>query len=236
MSVSRRIYPFKPNTMQTKIVDWGLVPYQKAWEKQHEIFYAQLERKQTSLPTQEDTIIFCEHPHVYTIGKSGEDSNMLMDATRLSELGATLYHIDRGGDITYHGPGQIVCYPIIDLERYGLNVRTYVSLLEDCVIDVCDSYGLKASRLDCARGIWIDAEGNNARKICAIGVRASRYITMHGLAFNVNTDLNFFNYINPCGFKDKGVTSLEQELGRKLDMKEVKQKLAASLNKHFHFK
>lgn len=222
--------------MQTKIVDWGLVPYQKAWEKQHEIFYAQLERKQTSLPTQEDTIIFCEHPHVYTIGKSGEDSNMLMDATRLSELGATFYHIDRGGDITYHGPGQVVCYPIIDLERYKLNVRSYVSLLEECVIEICESYGLHATRMDGARGIWIDANGSSARKICAIGVRASRYITMHGLAFNVNTDLKFFDYINPCGFKDKGVTSLEQELGHKVNMEEVKQKLAASINKHFQLK
>ncbi len=222
--------------MQTKIVDWGLVPYPKAWEKQHEIFYAQLERKQTSLPTQEDTIIFCEHPHVYTLGKSGNDSNLLIDTASLTKLGATFYRIDRGGDITYHGPGQVVCYPIIDLERYHLNLRSYVYLLEECVIEVCESYNLHATRIDSARGIWIDGNGPNARKICAIGVRSSRYITMHGLAFNVNTDLKFFDYINPCGFKDKGVTSLQKELNKKIDISEVKQRLAASINKHFQLK
>lgn len=222
--------------MQTKIVDWGLVPYPKAWEKQHEIFYAQLERKQTSLPTQEDMIIFCEHLHVYTLGKSGNDSNLLIDTASLTKLGATFYRIDRGGDITYHGPGQVVCYPIIDLERYHLNLRSYVHLLEECVIEVCESYNLHATRIDSARGIWIDGNGPNARKICAIGVRSSRYITMHGLAFNVNTDLKFFDYINPCGFKDKGVTSLQKELNKKIDISEVKQRLAASINKHFQLK
>ncbi|MFA6831680.1 MAG: lipoyl(octanoyl) transferase LipB [Bacteroidaceae bacterium] len=208
--------------MKTIFTDWGLTPYRDAWQKQQDYFYAQVHRKQQKLNMGENVIIFCEHPHVYTLGHSGNEENMLMYPDQLEKIHAEFVRIDRGGDITYHGPGQLVCYPILDLESFNLSIRNYINKLEEIVINVCNFYKIKTTRLEGCTGVWIDAKGTKARKICAIGVRSSRYITMHGLAFNINTDLNYFSFINPCGFVDKGVTSLQKELGQKVSMSEVK--------------
>lgn len=203
-----------------KIENWNTIPYSEAWQRQTELFDALVAAKQTGNPY-DNRIVFCRHPHVYTLGRSGKENNMLLSEEQLQKIGATLYHIDRGGDITYHGPGQLVCYPIINLEDYHLGLKEYVHLLEEVVIRVCASYGIEAGRLNGATGVWLDGETSRARKICAIGVRSSHFVTMHGFAFNVNTDLRYFSYIHPCGFIDKGVTSLQKELGREIDMDEV---------------
>jgi lipoyl(octanoyl) transferase len=214
--------------MKTQTVDWGVTEYSEAWQRQEEMFNTLLEAK---LAGKEyvNSIILCEHPHVYTLGRSGKESNMLLSEERLKAIGATLFHIDRGGDITYHGPGQLVCYPIINLEEFSLGLRQYIGVLEQAVINVCGSYGIEAGRLEGATGVWLDAHSPRARKICAIGVRSSRFVTMHGLALNVNTDLRYFSYINPCGFIDKGVTSLSRELGVDVPMAEVKRRLDSEL-------
>lgn len=200
--------------------DWGIVPYEIAWKRQEELFnslvYSKLEKSSYT-----NHIVFVEHPHVYTIGKSGKESNMLMSNSFIESIGASIYHIDRGGDITYHGPGQIVCYPIINIEEFDLKLRDYIYQIEQAVIETCAHYGIEATRVDGATGVWLDKGKSSERKICAIGVRCSHFVTMHGLAFNINTDLNYFSYINPCGFFDKGVTSLQKELGHEVDIKEV---------------
>ncbi|MBQ6037514.1 MAG: lipoyl(octanoyl) transferase LipB [Bacteroidaceae bacterium] len=211
--------------------DWGLVPYAEAWKRQTVLFEALVEAKKQGKST-DGRIITCQHPHVYTIGRSGKEQNMLMSEQQLQRIGATYYHIDRGGDVTYHGPGQLVCYPILDLENYGLGLKGYVHLLEEAVISVCASYGIPAGRVEKATGVWLDGDGPKARKICAIGVRSSHYCTMHGLALNVNTDLRYFSYINPCGFVDKGVTSLQKELGREVSFEEVRERLLYELKKY----
>lgn len=210
--------------MKTTVTDWGLIPYSEAWSRQTEWFDALVHAKLNGEPY-ENHIILCEHPHVYTLGRSGKENNMLLGEEQLKAIGATLYHIDRGGDITYHGPGQLVCYPILNLEEFGLGLKEYVHLLEEAVIHVCASYGIEAGRLEKATGVWLEGATPRARKICAIGVRSSHYVTMHGLALNVNTDLRYFSYIHPCGFIDKGVTSLHKELGREVPMEEVKERL-----------
>lgn len=210
--------------MKTSVVDWGLIPYSDSWTRQTEWFDALVHAKLNG-KSYENRIVLCEHPHVYTLGRSGKENNMLLGEEQLTAIGATLYHIDRGGDITYHGPGQLVCYPIINLEDFGLGLKEYVHLLEEAVIRVCATYGINAGRLEKATGVWLDGDSPRARKICAIGVRSSHYVTMHGLAFNINTDLRYFSYINPCGFIDKGVTSLQKELGREVSMDEVKHRL-----------
>lgn len=214
--------------MKTQIEDWGLIAYQEAWDKQTHLFDDVIQAKE-NCAEYTNRIILCEHPHVYTLGRSGHEANMLVNNERLKQLGATFYHIDRGGDITYHGPGQLVCYPIINLEEFALGLREYVHLLEEAVIRVCASYGIQAGRVEKATGVWLEGDTPSARKICAIGVRSSRFVTMHGLAFNVNTDLTYFNYINPCGFVDKGVTSLQKELGHAVDMEVVKKQLSSTL-------
>lgn len=214
--------------MKTTVVDWNLIPYAEAWKKQEQMFDSLVEDKQHG-KEYTNTIVLCEHPHVYTLGRSGKEQNMLISEQQLQKIGATLFHIDRGGDITYHGPGQIVCYPILNLEDFSLGLRDYIHLLEEAVINVCASYGIQAGRLDKATGVWLDSHGPRARKICAIGVRSSHFVTMHGLAFNVNTDLRYFSYINPCGFVDKGVTSIQQELGRMIQIDVVKQQLVSEL-------
>lgn len=208
--------------------DWGLIAYDQSWERQTELFNAVISAKREGKPYQNE-VIFCEHPHVYTLGRSGKENNMLLGEEQLKAIHATLYHIDRGGDITYHGPGQLVGYPILDLEQFKLGLKEYIHLLEEAIICVCASYGIQAGRLDKATGVWLDGHKSTARKICAIGVRSSHYVTMHGLALNVNTDLRYFGYINPCGFMDKGVTSLQKELGYELPMNEVKEKLKTQL-------
>lgn len=216
--------------MKTIVVDWNLISYSEAWQQQTEWFDALVHAKQNG-GEYENRIILCQHPHVYTLGRSGKANNMLLGEDQLGAINATLYHIDRGGDITYHGPGQLVCYPILNLEEFGLGLKVYVHLLEEAVINVCASYGIAAARLDKSTGVWLEGDTPRARKICAIGVRSSHYVTMHGLAFNVNTDLRYFSYINPCGFIDKGVTSLQQELGREVSMDEVKVRLQQQILK-----
>ena len=211
------------------IEDWGLIDYAQAWQRQEALFNLRLQQKASGEAEAIDRIILCEHFHVYTLGRSGKAANMLISEEQLRRIGASFFHIDRGGDITYHGPGQLVCYPILDLERYGLGLKDYIHLIEEAVIRICAYYGIKAGRLEKATGVWIDAHGPLARKICAIGVRSSRYVTMHGLALNVCNDLRYFSYINPCGFVDKGVTSLSQELHREVTVQEVKQLLGEIL-------
>lgn len=212
--------------MSTKIdyINWGLIEYKEAFEKQEELFSNSIQRKKNGSPT-DNYLIFCEHPHVYTLGKSGNEQNMLVDVIQLQAKNATFFRTNRGGDITYHGPGQVVGYPIFDLESFSLGLKQYIHLIEECIINLLKQYGVESTRFDGATGVWLDVDTKYARKICAIGVRSSRYVTMHGFALNVNTQLEYFNYINPCGFVDKGVTSLEKELGEKVDMEMLKEKL-----------
>lgn len=210
--------------------DIGIKDYKETWDFQEQMFQQVLEAKvnrQKTVGQIPGYLIFVEHPHVYTLGKSGAESNLLIQENFLKSIGASYYKINRGGDITYHGPGQVVGYPILDLEQLKLGVKEYVHCLEDVIIQTLKDYGISSSRMDGATGVWLDSNTNRARKICAIGVRISRYVTMHGFAFNVNTDLGYFNYINPCGFQDKGVTSLQKELNRPVDFTEIKNKLKA---------
>jgi lipoyl(octanoyl) transferase len=206
-----------------------MLDYKVAWDRQRDLFDRGVALKSFVEP-QEPTsfiqrFILCEHPHVYTLGKNGQRDNLLIRDDFLQKINASYYHIDRGGDITYHGPGQIVGYPILDLEQLHLSLKEYIACIEEMIIRVMDEYGIKTSRLQGATGVWLDVNGKNPRKICAIGVHVSRYVTMHGFALNVNTDLSYFSYINPCGFVDKGVTSMEKELHQSISMDEIKQKL-----------
>ena len=213
-----------------EFIDWGLLDYQKAWEHQDAIFEKTVALKTknrtegTSLPTP-NSLIFCEHPHVYTLGKSGKPENLLLSDQGLIEKQATYYKINRGGDITYHGPGQIVGYPILDLDNFFTDIHLYLRTLEEAVILTLKDYKISAGRYPGFTGVWLDADNDKARKICALGVRCSRWVTMHGFAFNVNTDLDYFNNIVPCGIDDKDVTSMQKELGHALDMDEVKDRL-----------
>ncbi len=208
--------------------DLGLISYKEAWDYQETLFNQLMSYKISGNGEQDPAnyLLFCEHPAVFTLGKSGKENNLLINEALLKEKKIEFFRINRGGDITFHGPGQIVGYPILDLEKYGLGIKSYIHLLEEAVILLLKNYGITASRLEGATGVWLDADiPARARKICAIGVRASRHITMHGFAFNVNTDLSYYSYINPCGFVDKGVTSLEKETGTKLDFNKVKEEL-----------
>lgn len=215
---------------KTHFVDWGSVDYKEAWERQEKIFAETLVIKQnnrtnnTEVPTP-NYLIFTEHPHVYTLGKSGHEEYLLLDEAGLKEKDAKFYKINRGGDITYHGPGQIVGYPILDLDNFFTDIHLYLRTLEEAIILTLSDYGIVAGRYEGYTGVWLDADNEKARKICALGVRASRWVTMHGFAFNVNADLKYFGHIIPCGIDDKDVTSMERELGRKLDLEEVKMKL-----------
>ena len=210
--------------------DWGLMDYQAAWDKQEVIFAATVDLKTqnrnngTELPVP-NHLIFVEHPHVYTLGKSGKPENLLLDEAGLKQNNASYHKINRGGDITYHGPGQLVGYPILDLDNFFTDIHLYLRTLEEAVILTLADYGIPSGRYAGFTGVWLDADNEKARKICALGVRCSRWVTMHGLAFNVNTDLNYFKNIIPCGIDDKDVTSMKRELGFKLDMEEVKLKL-----------
>jgi lipoyl(octanoyl) transferase len=203
----------------------GLIDYKEAWDLQEKTLRAVVDEKLASPEgggPSSQVVFFCEHPHVFTLGRSGKNQNLLIPDGFLERIHASFYRIDRGGDITYHGPGQIVGYPVLDLEARGIKVREYVWKLEESVIRTLDHYSLHGERLKGATGVWLDAGvPGKTRKICAIGVRVSRYVTMHGFAFNVNTDLNYFQYINPCGYTDKGVTSLKNEMGRNVDMREA---------------
>jgi lipoyl(octanoyl) transferase len=180
-------------------------------------------------------LLFCEHPHVYTLGKSGKPEHLLIDAETRQHLGIEYFHINRGGDITYHGPGQITGYPIFDLEKFKPDILWYLRCIEDAIINYLATYGIEAGRSEGETGVWLGVGTDNPRKICALGVRLSRWITMHGFAFNVNTDLSYFGHIVPCGIQDKGVTSLAAELGHELDMAQVKQDVLKHLAAVFEF-
>jgi len=199
------------------------MPYREVWDYQEKLYGEMMARKVSGEKVFPGHLLFCEHPPVFTLGKSGSKENLLISEQMLAQRGIEFFHTNRGGDITFHGPGQIVGYPILDLEQLNLGIKSYIWKLEESVILVLKEFGVTAGRLKGATGVWIDAEiSSKARKICAIGVKAGRHITMHGFAFNVNTDLSFYHYINPCGLIDKGVTSLERELGNVQDMGEVK--------------
>jgi lipoyl(octanoyl) transferase len=203
--------------------DLGLIPYRSAWDYQEKLYGELMSRKLSGEKSFPGYLLFCEHPPVFTLGKSGSRENLLVNEEMLAQRGIEFYRINRGGDITFHGPGQIVGYPILDLEQLNLGIRSYIEKLEESVILVLKEYGIFAGRLPGATGVWLDPESPSAaRKICAIGVKAGRHITMHGFAFNVNTDLSYYRYINPCGFVDKGVTSMEKELGAVQDIEKVK--------------
>mgnify|MGYP000527747918 CR=1 FL=1 len=231
--------------MNKKVVfeDLGLVEYQKAWDYQTELFEKTVAMKIENRKREEQAqsltpnyLIFCTHPHVYTLGKSGDQANLLLDEKGLEDKSATFYKINRGGDITYHGPGQIVGYPILDLDNFFTDIHKYLRFLEEAVILTLADYGVVASRVDGLTGVWIDGEDPaKARKICALGVKSSRWVTMHGFAFNVNTDLSLFNNIIPCGIDDKAVTSMQNELGKEVDIEEVKHKLLINLSNLFDF-
>ncbi|MCX2744509.1 lipoyl(octanoyl) transferase LipB [Mangrovivirga sp. M17] len=222
---------------EVQIIDWGLIDYQQAWDQQEVMFKRSVDQKiaNRKLPVEEQTktnnyLIFCEHPHVYTLGKSGKPENLLLDETGLKQNEATYYKINRGGDITYHGPGQLVGYPIIDLENFFTDIHKYMRFLEEAIIKTLEEYGIEAGRIDGLTGVWLDhKEQKNPRKICAMGVKSSRWVTMHGFAFNVNANLGYFGHIIPCGIDDKAVTSLDKELGREVDMTEIKEKVQKHL-------
>ncbi len=222
--------------------DLGNISYKEAWDYQKQLFQELIEFKiqNTNLPFCEQVatdnyLLFCEHPHVYTLGKNGDLSNLLINQEQLEKKGVEYFHIERGGDITYHGPGQIVGYPILDLEKFDLGLRKYIEILEQAVIDLLSDYGISSTRMKGATGVWLDVETpSKARKICAIGVKVSRYVSMHGFAFNINTDLSYYDYMNPCGFVDKGVTSMQKELGKEVNEEEIKKMLLKKFSRAFN--
>ena len=226
---------------KTKVIDLGLTDYRKAWDFQEDLFKKSVEIKISNrskpVNTQAVTpnyLIFCQHPHVYTLGKSGEQGNLLVKEDDLESIHATYYKINRGGDITYHGPGQIVCYPILDLDNFFTDIHKYLRYLEEAVIMTCKDYGLDTGRIEGLTGVWFDTENKiNLRKICALGVKTSRWVTMHGLAFNISTDLSYFDNIVPCGINDKAVTSLSKELGREIPVAEAQDKLKSNIARVF---
>ncbi len=210
--------------------DLGLRPFDECWDIQTSLFESILEQKKQNRdhpksPTN-NYLLFVEHPHVFTLGKNGTADNLLIDLNDLSSINASYFPINRGGDITYHGQGQLVAYPVVDLENFKPDLSYFLRAMEEAVILVLKDYGIGSGRIDGLTGVWLEPENEKkARKICAIGIKTSRWVTMHGLAFNINTDLEYFDYIVPCGIEDKGVTSLEKELGKKVPMEEVKESL-----------
>ena len=226
---------------KVRFEDLGLTDYQQAWDYQEKLLAENvgLKAQNRQLPQEQQVttinhLLFCQHPHVYTLGKSGHAENLLLSETQLDEVNATFYKINRGGDITYHGPGQLVGYPILDLENFFTDIHRYMRTLEEGIIRTCADYDLSAGRIEGLTGVWLDFETQqNPRKICALGVKCSRWVTMHGFAFNVNTDLSYFGHIVPCGITDKAVTSLQQELGREIPLPEVAEKLKGHLKELF---
>ncbi len=224
--------------------DLGHLDYKECWDYQEKLFAANVDLKlrhrrepDTLLPETTNHLLFVEHPHVFTLGKSGDHANLLLDDEALQNVGARFYEINRGGDITYHGPGQIVGYPIFDLEYFFTDIHKYLRYLEEAIILTLAEYGIQAGRIDGLTGVWLDEhDPKRARKIAALGVKCSRWITMHGFAFNVNADLSYFGHIIPCGITDKAVTSMHLELGKSLDMVEVKEKLKRNLELVFEMK
>lgn len=225
---------------EVEFIDLGLKDYKEVWDFQESLFKSTVDLKvaQRKGETDESTknyLIFCEHPHVYTLGKSGDRTNLLLDQSELEQKKAMYYEINRGGDITYHGPGQLVAYPIFDLDYFFTDIHKYMRFLEEAVITTLAEYGIESGRLNGMTGVWLESDTPRARKICAMGVKSSRWVTMHGIGFNVNSDLNYFSNIIPCGIQDKAVTSMESELGRKLDMNDLKLKLKMNLATQFGY-
>lgn len=225
---------------KTQFINLGLIDYQEAWDYQADLFNKILTTKSANRELvgqekqTENFLVFCEHPHVFTLGKSGDENNLLIKKDHLHTIQATYYHINRGGDITYHGPGQIVGYPVLDLENFFTDIHKYLRLLEEAVIQTLKEYAIEAGRIPGLTGVWIDsADEKKARKICALGVRTSRWATMHGFAFNINSDLRYFEYIVPCGIDDKAVTSMEKELGQKQNLHEVETVLQKKIGELF---
>lgn len=226
---------------KTKFVPLGLKPYPEAWDYQVSLFEkilatksANRDRPATEQQATDNYLIFCEHPHVFTLGKSGDEKNLIITREQLGDIQATYHHINRGGDITYHGPGQIVGYPILDLENFFTDIHRYMRLLEESVIQTLAEFQIDAGRIAGLTGVWIDVENERkARKICALGVKTSRWVTMHGFAFNINPDLRYFGYIVPCGIQDKAVTSLEKELGHPVTISAVEEILKEKIGRQF---
>lgn len=218
----------------------GLIDYKEAWDYQEKLFRSTVEQKiklrnEESKDPTKNYLLFCEHPHVYTLGKSGDKNNLLLNEDTLEQNDAKYYEINRGGDITYHGPGQLVVYPIFDLDHFFSDIHKYLRYLEESVIQTLAHYGVDAGRVDGLTGVWIDGNKSTARKICAIGVKSSRWVTMHGIGFNVCSDLSYFSHIIPCGIQDKSVTSLERELGREITVSEVSEVLKSKIAAQFGF-
>lgn len=218
----------------------GLIAYQEAWDLQEALLKTAVElkienRKENTAVLAAHHLLFCEHPHVYTLGKSGAAENLLLDQAHLDQIQAQFFKINRGGDITYHGPGQLVMYPILDLEQFFTDIHQYLRFLEEAVIQTLADFGISGTRLEGMTGVWLDPEGPNARKICAMGVKCSRWITMHGIALNVDPDLSYFGNIVPCGIQDKAVTSMTKELGRQIDINEVRSVLSAQMASIFNY-
>ena len=229
-----------PEKPVVKVQDLGLIDYKQAWDLQEGLLKEAVDLKISNrkngtnfIPKQH--LLFCEHPHVYTLGKSGAQENLLLDEAHLQEIDAQFYKINRGGDITYHGPGQLVMYPILDLEQFFTDIHKYMRYLEEAVIKTLAHFQITATRYDGLTGVWIDAETPRARKICAMGVKCSRWITMHGIALNVHPDLGYFGNIVPCGIQDKAVTSMAQELGRQIAIHEVQEVLLKEMSAVFNF-
>lgn len=219
---------------KVQLQDWGMLDYQEAWERQEVLFAGIVAQKvaNRTAASPEPTanyLVYTEHPHVYTLGKSGKADHLLLDETGLEEKGANFYHINRGGDITYHGPGQLVGYPILDLDNFFTDIHLYLRQLEEAIILTLADYGIAAGRYPGYTGVWIEPDGGAARKICAMGVRCSRWVTMHGFALNVKPDPGYFNYIIPCGIDDKAVTTMEQELGYAPELADVKHTITRHL-------
>ena len=218
----------------------GLIDYQEAWDLQETLFKENIDLKIRARNGEEglhtkNYLLFCEHPHVYTLGKSGSMDNLLLNEEELSEQHATFYRINRGGDITYHGPGQLVAYPIFDLDYFFTDIHKYMRYLEEAVILTLNDFGIKGERVEGLTGVWMDGDTDKARKICAMGVKSSRWVTMHGIGFNINSDLNYFSHIIPCGIDNKDVTSMQRELGRLIDFEEVSTVLKNHLAQQFDY-
>lgn len=212
--------------MILNIIDEGIKDYEEMLTKQRTIFASMVEQKKNGIPIEKEYLFFVEHPSVITLGKHAKESNILINKEELLRHGISIHHIERGGDVTFHSPGQLVAYPLIDLESHHIGVKDYVNILEESVIRTLSHLGIKGERVSGASGVWIDAGTDKERKICALGVKCSRFVTMHGLALNVNNNLNGFHLINPCGFIDKGVTSIAKELNKNVNINIIKSELA----------
>jgi lipoyl(octanoyl) transferase len=227
---------------RVEIQHWGEIRFQEAWEKQEsmlqEIVQKKVQNRSLAIENQQLTdnyLVFCKHPHVFTLGKSGKEENLLLSEQELRSSGIDYFHINRGGDITYHGPGQLVCYPIFDLENFQTDLNVFLRNIEEAIIQTIAHYGIVGDRIKGLTGVWVRTDTPHPEKIAAIGIRCSRWVSMHGLALNVNTDLSYFSKIIPCGITDKGVTSIQREIGKVVDMQEVEQLMAAAFQKIFVF-